>query len=116
MATPLETFQISAIIYPEADADRRVWIAQCLEFDIVSQGNTIEQVLNRLARNIAATVCVCEEQGLKPFEGIGEAPRRFWEMFEKATVIVDQEERPLRFPRPLPPIRPITKLIESMPA
>ena len=113
---PLETFEVRVIIYPEADDHHRVWIAQCLEYDIVSQGNTIEQVLNRLSRNFAATIYVSEEQGKQPFEGIGEAPQKFWDMFEKATVIVGHEERPTSMSRPLPAIRPVTKLIEAVPA
>ena len=111
-----DSFKISAIVYPESDGERRVWIAQCLEYDIVSQGETIEKVMNRLARDIAATICVSDQEGKKAFEGISEAPRKYWEMFKRATVVIEREEPPLRSQRPLPSIRPVAKLIETVPA
>lgn len=104
-----QEFRVSVVIYPERD----VWIAQCLEYDIVSQGKTIQDVQDRLTRNIAATFSIYAENGKNAFESIPPAPKKFWEMFEKATVQVSGRERPMRSPRPLPPIRPVMKLIED---
>jgi hypothetical protein len=109
-----ESFKVSVIIYPEHGPEgQRVWIAQCLEYDIMSEGKTIEQVQDRLARNLTATLGVCEGEGRRAFEGIPPAPQNFWQMFEQATVSVSREERPMRFPMPLPNVLPIMKLIEN---
>lgn len=105
----IDAFKCSAVIYPEG----HVYIAQCLEYDIVSQGKTISQANERLVQNIAATLCVCVESGKKPFEGVPAAPRQFWEMFENATLEISSPDRPMRLPRPMPAIRPVTRLIEN---
>lgn len=104
-----QEFRVSVVIYPEGD----VWIAQCLEYDIVSQGRTIQDVQDRLIRNVAATLYVYAENGKDTFENIRPAPKKFWEMFERATVRVSGRKRPMRSPRPLPSIRPVMKLIEE---
>ncbi len=109
-----ESFKVSVIIYDESSPDgHRAWIAQCLEYDIMSQGKTILEVKDRLARKIVATLCLCEEKGKRAFEGIPSAPQKFWDMFEAATVSVSSEERPMRSPFPVPTILPIMKLIEN---
>jgi hypothetical protein len=109
MTTQFDAIKCSAVIYPEG----AVYIAQCLEYDIVSQGKTITQANQRLIRSIAATVCVCVESGKKPFEGVPAAPRQFWEMFESATLEISSPEHPMRLPQPMPAIRPVTRLIEN---
>ena len=105
MTIQIDAFKCSAVIYPEG----AVYIAQCLEYDIVSQGKTITQANERLVRNIAATLFVCVESGKQPFEGVPAAPRQFWEMFDSATLEISSPERPMR----LPAIRPVTRLIET---
>jgi hypothetical protein len=109
MTIEFDAIKCSAVVYPEGD----VYIAQCLEYDIASQGKTITQANERLVRNIAANLCVCVESGKKPFEGVPPAPRQFWEMFENATLEVSSPERPMRLPQPMPSIRPVTRLIEN---
>ncbi|MGH7038502.1 MAG: type II toxin-antitoxin system HicB family antitoxin [Stellaceae bacterium] len=105
----VQEFRVSVVIYPEGD----VWIAQCLEYDIVSQGETIQDVQDRLTQNIAATLSVYADNGKNSLEDIPPAPKKFWEMFERATVRVSGRKRPMRSPRPLPPIRPVMRLIED---
>lgn len=104
-----QEFRVSVIIYPEGN----VWIAQCLEYDIVSQGKTIQDVQDRLTRNIAATLSIYAENGRNALESIPSAPKKFWEMFERATVRVSGRKRPMRVPHPLPSIRPVMRLIED---
>lgn len=52
------TIELNMIIYPEMNSKTGsiAWIAQCVEYDILSQGKTIEEAKKRLDRNILATM------------------------------------------------------------
>jgi hypothetical protein len=60
------------------------WVAQCLEYDIATQARTLDALLVELERILVAHFVVAEKEGLEPFADIPKAPRRFWEMYQRA--------------------------------
>lgn len=78
--------EVSVVVYQEIDCQTGAiaWIAQCLEYDIASQGRTSIQAQERLERNLIATLYVFLENGEEPFTGISAAPQRYWNMFRDA--------------------------------
>jgi hypothetical protein len=92
--TELESFEISVVVYPEVDRERGTiaWIAQCLEYDIASQGKSIAQAQERLERNVAATLAVCLEDGKGPLADIPKAPQKFWDLFKHAPQLIEEEQ------------------------
>jgi hypothetical protein len=75
------TYAIRAVLIQEGDGR---WSAQCLEYDIAAHAKTLAEVRYELGKAIVGHIVVSQELGTKPFESIGSAPQRYWEMFEGA--------------------------------
>jgi len=73
-------YQISAILFEEGEW----WSAQCLEYDVAAQAKTLSDLLYELERVLVSHLCVAEELGRKPFEGLEPAPKKFWDLYQKA--------------------------------
>lgn len=65
---------IRAVVFREEGR----WVAQCLEYDIATQDDSMDGLYDRLGRVLAA------EPGADPFAGIPPAPKRYWEMYRGA--------------------------------
>lgn len=73
-------YEVSAILFEEGDW----WSAQCLEYDIAAQARTLSDLLYEVERVLVSHLCIAEELGRKPFEGLEPAPQKFWDMYQKA--------------------------------
>jgi hypothetical protein len=71
---------INVIAYQEGD----VWIAQGVELDISARAKTPDAVPEAFSKAVAKTLMVSIGLDEKPFAGIGRAPKRFQDMFDKA--------------------------------
>lgn len=60
------------------------WAAQVLEHDIASQGKTLEDVVSRLAGQIAVELVVRQNSEYAPFAEIPRAPDWYWEQYVEA--------------------------------
>jgi hypothetical protein len=69
---------LRAVLFEEGDA----WSAQCLDYDITAQAETLLDLPAELARALAIHVAASAQLGKEPFTGINEAPPRFWELHE----------------------------------
>jgi hypothetical protein len=94
MANNQTAFRVSAVLFQEGEW----WSAQCLEYDIAAQAKTLPDLRYELQRVLISHVCVALELGREPFEGLGSAPQKFWEMFEGAKMRVESEDLPFRVP------------------
>ncbi len=63
-------YEVSAILFEEGDW----WSAQCLEYDIAAQAKTLSGLLYEVERVLISHLCIAEELGRKPFEGLEPAP------------------------------------------
>jgi hypothetical protein len=72
------------------------WIAQCLEYSIATQARSLEKLLPELDRLLKVQVAASLEMGIEPFYGFSPAPRKYWEMYEKASTRVEPVQRSLQ--------------------
>ena len=59
------------------------WVAQCLEYDIVAQGSTLDKAKHRMQRTLIGQIIVDVKHGREPYEGIKQAPILYWREFDK---------------------------------
>jgi hypothetical protein len=105
---------INAILIQEPDGS---WSAQCLQYDIAAHARTLPDLDYELQRVLASHVAISQELQQEPFSGIGPAPQIFWDMYERAKMRVETEERPFRLPRwpTFPKVIPRLKIAEWQP-
>lgn len=68
------------VLYREQD----LWVAQGLELDIRAQGTTVEEVEIRLDAVLLEEERYTTERHGKAFHGIGQAPKKFFDMWDNA--------------------------------
>jgi hypothetical protein len=71
---------IRVIAYREPDS----WVAQCLEYDISSQGADFQTAMARLQATVNCEADYTRRKHGEAFKSIGPAPRIFFDMFEAA--------------------------------
>jgi hypothetical protein len=86
--------ELVLVIFKRPDeTGRDVFIAQCLNVDFVTHGETLPDALEALARCIRTQIKVSLDHGIEPFADFEKAPVEFWEM----------AKYPLPFRDPNPP-------------
>lgn len=68
------------------------WIIQLLEYDLATQVKRLEDVPGEFRRLVLAQRAANEAMGVEPFHGFSKAPRRFWEMYERARTLLTLDE------------------------
>jgi hypothetical protein len=76
--------RIRAVVFREGDW----WIIQLLEYDLATQVRRLEDVPDTFRRLLVGQLEANASLGVEPFHGFTKAPRRFWEMYEKARTLV----------------------------
>lgn len=61
--TPL----IRVVLFPESTGKDEVWVAHCLELDIVAQGKTAHDAQESFKRTLVGHVCLAHQQGRAAF-------------------------------------------------
>jgi hypothetical protein len=70
---------LRAVLFEEGDS----WSAQCLDYDVAAQAETLWELPEELARVLAIHIAASAQMNREPFAGIPAAPLRFWELFER---------------------------------
>lgn len=83
-----KTITVTAVVFERGG----LWIAQCLEYNLVGCAETKEKLPEELLRQVRAQVEADEEAGVAPFFGFKPAPAKYWKMFEA----VRAERQPMR--------------------
>lgn len=94
---PRETIEIGVILYPEGG----FWIAQGLEFDITARGDTPTDASERFNAKVGAELVISLEVGdASPLAGVGRAPQKFWDMYDKAKMRLEriEDNEPIALP------------------
>lgn len=86
--TQTHVFKLSVLLMREGET----WIAQCLDYDIAAQGNSIKAAKNALARTFAGQVAVDLHHGLEPLNGFSQAPKEYWDKFGGAERLQDRQQ------------------------
>jgi len=91
----LEKLEFKVLLLQECDHDLvPIYIAQCLNYDLVAQGETISDVLNSLKRVIKTQIAVSLNNGIRPFSDFGPAPAELWKQYDS---IPDREATAFAF-------------------
>jgi hypothetical protein len=72
------------------------WVIQFLEYDLATQVRCVEDAPAEIRRFLLVQMLASAEHGLEPFAGFSKAPRRFWEMYDRAKATI----APIRLPEP----------------
>lgn len=64
------------------------WVAQCLEYDIVAQGKTLTDAQEAFERVFVSNIIVNLEAGVVPLSQFREAPREFFDLYERSQQLV----------------------------
>jgi hypothetical protein len=72
--------------------EENIWIAQCLENDIATQGALIKDAINAMERTILGQIALDVQDGIKPLSEIAPAPSSYFEMFDKAYRLCDKSK------------------------
>ena len=71
---------INAIVLQEDG----MWIAQCLEYNLVSCAETLAELPGELMRQVKSQIEADESAGKRPFFAYKPAAPKYWAMFEEA--------------------------------
>lgn len=72
--------EVRAVVFRDED----LWVAQCLEYDLATQGRTLEQLRERVELLLLARMAVSQKVGRRPFEGLPKGPQEFWDLWGSA--------------------------------
>ena len=100
------TLHVSVLIMREGDH----WVAQCLEYDIAAQATSLDALKHAFARTFAGQIAVDLHHKRLPLQGIPQAPRRYFDLFEGAHRLAERHLLPL--PENMPPtymLRPVAE-------
>lgn len=75
----MDTDQIRIVVFQDGDT----WVAQCLEYDIGAQAESLEKLYECLAVVIDAEREESQNRHGQEFAGIPEAPENFHKLYEK---------------------------------
>lgn len=79
-------FDVSVLLLREENR----WVAQCLEFDVAAQADTIAEVKNAFERAFVSQVAVNVCNGHDAMHNVPKAPKFYHEWFEKAEPLSDK--------------------------
>jgi hypothetical protein len=68
-----------------------LWVAQCLEYNLVSCSESLEDLPNELQSQVLNQIEADTEAGQEPFWAFKPAPQHYWEMFAQV-----KASKPLR--------------------
>ncbi len=74
----MEPITLNALVFQEEG----LWVAQCLEHDLVSCAETLQELPGELERQVRGVVAADLEAGRRPFAAFEPAPPRYWALFD----------------------------------
>lgn len=86
----MPTYRIRAVVFREGEH----WVAQCLEYRYAIQTRKLEDMPRVLMQCLTAQIVTSRQLGIEPFHGFETAPRRYWEMYERATPLPGSVDAP----------------------
>lgn len=77
-----ENINMSAVAYREGD----VWIVQGIDYDIVAHAHDVAALPFAFSRAVMENICITQDLGREPLQGVPPAPSKFQQLFDDATV------------------------------
>ena len=91
----MKTINARVLILRDTSCDK--WAAQCLEYDIAAQGDTLEDAMNRFERTFVGSIVLSLKNEQEPLSAFAPAPASYFELWEKALAL--QDTMPIDIPR-----------------
>ena len=79
-------FDVSVLLLREENR----WVAQCLEYDVAAQADTISEVKNAFEKAFCSQLAVNVSHGFEPMQSVPKAPTFYHKWFEKAEPLSDR--------------------------
>ena len=80
-------FPVTILFLRESDR----WAAQCLEYDIAAQGESIPKAMEAFEQTFVGQIIVDVKSGKQPLEGIPQAPRFYWNQVKESVRLESSE-------------------------
>ncbi len=80
--------QVTAVAFQE----NGIWIAQCLEYNMVSCAESLEDLPNELMGQILDQIAADRAAGREPFSHFEQAPQKYWDLLAE----IRTQSRPIR--------------------
>ncbi len=88
----MQRITVNALVFHE----QGMWVAQCLEYDLVSCAETLEELPGELLRQLRAVEAIDRAAGPPPFSAFKPAPAEHWALFERV-----KRSKPITSPKKL---------------
>ncbi len=72
------------------------WSARCLEYDFVTQAETLGDLAFEIQRTVVGHIAVGAELGRRPFQGLKRAADEHWELFKRSPLKLQPTEVTVR--------------------
>jgi predicted RNase H-like HicB family nuclease len=82
-----QVFTVSVLLRYEGTG----WAAQCLEFDIAAQGETIAEAKTALEKTFVTQIAVDLAFGIPALSQVPAAPREYWDLFQRSERLCDRK-------------------------
>ena len=92
---------LSVVLIKEHYEQKTLWVAQCLDYDVAAQGETIQEAKEAFGVAFSAQLAVYIDDNQNPLEMIPPAPQEYWDKFARGDRLADQI--PIRPPSMCPP-------------
>jgi hypothetical protein len=84
----MNSTQVTAVAFQE----NGVWIAQCLEYNVVGCAESLQDLPNELMGQILDQIAADRAAGREPFSHFKRAPQKYWDLFAG----IQAKSRPIR--------------------
>ena len=92
--TTTTTVKFNALLFKRGDW----WVAQGIEYDIVAQAKTIEDLDYEFQRAIVAEMIIAVKHGEEPFANLSPAPEVYYDLWQDAVALREREPKLFRSP------------------
>jgi hypothetical protein len=75
-------FELSVLLMQEKTPKGFAWVAQCLEYDVTAQGDSIASAQENFKKAFFGQIIADISVGKEPLDGIAQAPRFYWSRFK----------------------------------
>ena len=103
----MSEYKIDAILF---ERDHGEWVAQCLQYDIGAQAESLAELAYELQRSLVGHIVIAIENGLEPFECLPAAPNEYWDKWRRATMTVESHNGNFRMPKGAPNVSPTLRI------
>lgn len=100
-------YKISVVLFEREPGH---WVAQCLEYDIGAQADSLPELTYEIQRSLVGHMVIALENDLEPFECLPPAPDEYWGKWDQARLTILLEEVPFRTPKQGPSVTPRLKV------